>query len=99
MQLSQTEFKLILRNDLMSFIERSFGELNPQTVFIASPHIEVMASRLEACRRGTTKRLIVNLPPRSLKSHHCQCGLRSLAARPPSSVADHRRELRAGPSR
>ncbi len=68
MQLSQTEFKLILRNDLMSFIERSFGELNPQTVFIASPHIEVMASRLEACRRGTTKRLIVNLPPRSLKS-------------------------------
>ena len=46
MQLSQTEFELILRNDLMSFIERSFGELNPQTVFIASPHIEVMASRL-----------------------------------------------------
>ena len=53
----------------MSFIERSFYELNPQTAFSTSPHIEVMASRLEACRQGKTKRLIVNLPPRSLKSH------------------------------
>jgi hypothetical protein len=69
MQLSHAEFQLILRNDLMTFIERSFADLNPQTAFTASPHIEVMASRLEACRRGTTKRLIVNLPPRSLKSH------------------------------
>ena len=69
MRLSHAEFQLILRNDLMTFIERSFAQLNPQTAFTASPHIEVMASRLEACRRGTTKRLIVNLPPRSLKSH------------------------------
>jgi len=69
MQISYAEYEFILRNDLMSFIERSFRELNSQTVFLTSPHIEVMASRLEACRRGTTKRLIVNLPPRSLKSH------------------------------
>jgi predicted phage terminase large subunit-like protein len=68
-QLSYADYELILRNDLTTFIERSFSELNPQTVFLPSPHIEVMASRLEACRRGTTKRLIVNLPPRSLKSH------------------------------
>ncbi len=69
MQLSSAEYELILRNDLMSFVQRSFCELNSQTVFLTSPHIEVMASRLEACRRGTTRRLIVNLPPRSLKSH------------------------------
>ena len=68
-QLSPREFEVILRRDLMSFIERSFCELNPQTVFIPSPHIEVMASKLEACRQGHIKRLIVNLPPRSLKSH------------------------------
>lgn len=69
MQLSPVEFEFILRQDLTSFIERSFYELNPQTLLVSSPHIEVIASRLEACRRGATKRLIVNLPPRSLKSH------------------------------
>ena len=52
----------------MSFVERSFYELNPETNFSKSPHIEVMASRLEACRQGKTRRLIVNQPPRSLKS-------------------------------
>lgn len=53
----------------MSFAERSFYELNPQTKFISSPHIELLVSRLEACRAGKIRRLIVNLPPRSLKSH------------------------------
>jgi predicted phage terminase large subunit-like protein len=53
----------------MSFIEYTFYELNPQTTFLASPHIEVLASKLEACQKRETKRLIVNLPPRSLKSH------------------------------
>ena len=68
-QLSYAEYQLLLRHDLMSFIERSFYELNPQTSLFKSPHIEVMASRLEACRQGKIRRLIVNQPPRSLKSH------------------------------
>jgi predicted phage terminase large subunit-like protein len=68
-QLSNAEYEFILRQDLMSFIERSFYELNPQTAFSASPHIEVLASKLEDCRQGKIKRLIINLPPRSLKSH------------------------------
>ena len=69
MPLSYPQYEFILRHDLMSFIERSFYELNPQTGFSQSPHIEVMASKLEACRRGRIRRLIVNQPPRSLKSH------------------------------
>jgi predicted phage terminase large subunit-like protein len=68
-ELSYAEYEFILRQDLMTFIERSFYELNPQTIFSASPHIEMLASKLEACRQGKIKRLIVNLPPRSLKSH------------------------------
>jgi predicted phage terminase large subunit-like protein len=68
-QLSFNEYEFILRRDLMSFIELSFYELNPQAAFSTSHHIEVLASRLEACRQRKTKRLIVNLPPRSLKSH------------------------------
>jgi hypothetical protein len=66
---SAVEYARILRGDLTSFIERSFAELNPQTPLIAGPHLEVIASRLEACRRGVSKRLIINLPPRHLKSH------------------------------
>jgi predicted phage terminase large subunit-like protein len=68
-QLSYAEYEFILRQDLMSFIERSFYELNTQAVFSTSPHIEVLASKLEDCRQGNIRRLIVNLPPRSLKSH------------------------------
>ncbi|HKB91948.1 MAG TPA: hypothetical protein VKC60_15640, partial [Opitutaceae bacterium] len=59
----------VLRHDLCSFIHRSFLELNPQTSFLSNWHIEVLASKLEEVRRGTCKRLIINLPPRHLKSH------------------------------
>ena len=69
MNLSVADYTHILRNDLMTFAERSFYELNAQTNFISSPHIELLASKLEACRAGKIRRLIVNLPPRSLKSH------------------------------
>lgn len=69
MKFSPREYEAILRLDLMSFVHRSFSELNPQTPFILSPHMEVTAARLEACRKGRINRLIVNQPPRSLKSH------------------------------
>ena len=67
--LSLEEYQFILRRDFMSFIERSFYELNPQTPLLLGPHIEVIATKLEACRQGRIKRLIINLPPRHLKSH------------------------------
>jgi predicted phage terminase large subunit-like protein len=69
MMLSPAEYEFILRRDLMSFIERAFYELNPQTPFISGPHIEMMAAKLEACRQGKIRRLIINVPPRNLKSH------------------------------
>jgi predicted phage terminase large subunit-like protein len=68
-ELTQAEFSLILQQDLMSFIEGSFLELNPEARFSPSPHLEVMVSKLELCRQGKLHRLIINLPPRSLKSH------------------------------
>src|SRR5260370_16491219 len=63
------DYAAILRRDLMSFIERSFYELNPQTELLLAPHIELIAAKLEACRRAEVNRLIINLPPRRLKSH------------------------------
>jgi len=68
-QLSFEEYRVLLRNDLTSFIERSFYELNPQANFVPGEYIELLAATLERCRTGKTKRLIINLPPRTLKSH------------------------------
>jgi hypothetical protein len=67
--LSAEELSLVLSEDLTSFIERSFHELHPDRQLDLAPHIEVIATKLEAVRRGEIKRLIVNLPPRHLKSH------------------------------
>jgi predicted phage terminase large subunit-like protein len=62
-------YKQLLRNDLFAFIYRSFDELNPQTRFLSNWHIDLLAAKLEEVRRGTCKRLIINVPPRHLKSH------------------------------
>lgn len=58
-----------LRRDFVAFLEGSFNELNPQTEFLPNWHIEVIAAALEECRVGKLRRLIINVPPRSLKSH------------------------------
>jgi predicted phage terminase large subunit-like protein len=62
-------YAYLLRHDLSAFIHRSFLELEPQTRFLPNWHIEVIAAKLEEVRRGRCKRLIVNVPPRHLKSH------------------------------
>src|SRR5579864_3475556 len=66
---SAKECAAILRNDFYGFIELSFRELNPFTPFKDNWHIDVLAYALERVRLGETKRLIINVPPRSLKSH------------------------------
>jgi len=63
------ELQAIVRHDLVSFVERSFYELKPGQSLDLAPHIEVMATKLEEVRKGKIKRLIINLPPRHLKSH------------------------------
>jgi predicted phage terminase large subunit-like protein len=67
--LTDEEYRLILQRDFMTFIERSFLELNPEAIFHSNWHLRVLAAKLELCRQGKLRRLIVNLPPRSLKSH------------------------------
>jgi predicted phage terminase large subunit-like protein len=69
MKLTPNEYRAVLRSDFTAFIERSFHELNPATPFLPNWHIEVIAAELEACRWRETQRLIINVPPRSLKSH------------------------------
>lgn len=59
----------ILRHDLPAFIHRSFIELNGATKFLGNWHVELIAMKLEEVRRGQCRRLIINVPPRHLKSH------------------------------
>src|SRR5207244_8214946 len=66
--LSPRELDVILRSDLGYFAERCFYQLNPQATFLTSWHIEVIAAKLAAVREGKIHRLIINLPPRHLKS-------------------------------
>lgn len=68
-KLTQREFQALLRIDFHAFIERSFLELNPATPFEPNWHLEYVASKLAAVMRGEIKRLIIMVPPRSLKSH------------------------------
>ncbi len=59
----------LLRRDFASFARRAFRELNPQTPFSFGWHFEIIAAKLTELFDGKTRRLIINLPPRHLKSH------------------------------
>jgi hypothetical protein len=67
--LSLNEYRALLRQDFSIFSQRCFRQLDPQTNFLNNWHIEVLAAKLEACRQGRIRRLIINIPPRHLKSH------------------------------
>lgn len=59
----------LLRNDFATFVEFSFAVLNPGTEFIPGKYIDLVAATLDLCSTKDLRRLILNLPPRSLKSH------------------------------
>ena len=56
------------RLDFVSFIEAVFNLLAPGRPFFMNWHIAALAYYLEQVRLGRIKRLIINLPPRFLKS-------------------------------
>jgi predicted phage terminase large subunit-like protein len=59
----------VLRRDLVAFIQRSLQTVAPGAPYQHNWHIDVIAWHLEQCLNGPIKRLIITLPPRSLKSH------------------------------
>src|SRR5437762_11290622 len=66
--LTPAEYQVLLRQDFVSFAVRCFQDLNPQAELAMNWHIEVIAAKLAAVREGKIRRLIINLPPRHLKS-------------------------------
>lgn len=57
-----------LQKDLFSFICRAFETVAPGEKFLPNWHIQAMAYQLERVINGKSKRLVIVLPPRQLKS-------------------------------
>ena len=66
--LTRAEYEAVLRQDFTTFVARCFHELNPQAELAMNWHLEVIAAALTAVSQGKIRRLIINLPPRHLKS-------------------------------
>ena len=66
--LTRPEYDVLLRQDFATFAARCFHDLNPQAELAVNWHLEVIAAKLTAVRQGKIRRLIINLPPRHLKS-------------------------------
>lgn len=64
----QELIQTILRNDFESFLHRCFLMLNPGATYHPNWHIKAIAHQLQRIRDGKANRLIINMPPRYLKS-------------------------------
>ena len=62
------EVAAIIGSDLYSFVQASFPIVSGGNRFLHNWHIEAIAHELTAVIRGHTRRLIITVPPRSLKS-------------------------------
>ena len=58
----------ILRTDFPAFIQRAFAEVEPHTELVMEDYILHVAEKLTAVADGLIKHLIINEPPRHLKS-------------------------------
>ena len=58
----------LLRSDLRSFVWKSFQTILPGTPYLPNWHIDAIVHQLMLVHRGDSSRLLINQPPRSLKS-------------------------------
>jgi predicted phage terminase large subunit-like protein len=65
---AQQALDYILRTNFESFLQMCFLHLNPGASYLPNWHIKAIAYQLDRIRRGEITRLIINMPPRYLKS-------------------------------
>lgn len=71
--------RAVLRNDLFSFSAKAFNVVFPATRFEMNWHHILLAKEMQDVVSGKTRRLIINLPPRSLKSFYASIVLPAYA--------------------
>ena len=57
-----------MRKSLAPFIKKSFETIDPGALYAHNWHIDLISEYLEACYYRQIKKLIINIPPRFLKS-------------------------------
>ena len=65
---NRSEMNRVFRADLYGFVKGAFRELEPGTTFVSALYLKVLCHALMEVELGNTTRLIVNMPPRTLKS-------------------------------
>ena len=65
---SRSVLDAILRRDLYTFVQAAFGVVSPGDSLARNWHLEAITYALTRVLNGETKRLIITVPPRSLKS-------------------------------
>lgn len=65
---TRRELNAVLRHDLNAFAHYVFLTTSPRRTFVPNWHLEAINYRLDQCRRGEIRRLLITVPPRSLKS-------------------------------
>lgn len=59
---------IVIRDDFSSFLHKAFTTINPQTSYQHNWHIDLIAEVLQQAYKGKLRRVIINIPPRYLKS-------------------------------
>lgn len=68
LQLQDALLKIQAEKSLLAFVEQAWPILEPTVPFMPNWHIEYIAEHLEAVTAGEITRLLINVPPRSMKS-------------------------------
>lgn len=65
---TRTEARPVLQLTLREFVREAWGVIEPATPYVHGWHIDCMAEHLEAVSAGELRYLIINVPPRHMKS-------------------------------
>ena len=58
-----------MRTDFFTFVQKAFYEVDNSQIFIPAEYLQIMADKLQQCANKKIKRLIINIPPRKMKSN------------------------------
>jgi predicted phage terminase large subunit-like protein len=58
----------VLQTDYLAFVKQVFRTLNPDTEYVHNWHIDAINAHLKALESGEFRKLIINIPPRSMKT-------------------------------
>lgn len=68
-------FNALLRSDFKSFVIKVFNEVSPNSTYLDNWHVDSICNELIDVMEGRQKRLIINIPPRYMKSIICTVAL------------------------